>query len=331
MADTSRIDEAASRTPVRRRRFNWSPWGQREREAGLSVGREGAARAARAGTRVIEGLEKDLADAKARDARHTGRLVDTVRSERKRISDIGTKGVKKTAALLLRKNKKLAIAAGIGIPVVGAASFAGGLLRGRQGVKTVPAPPKFEELKIPGRSMMAYQQEPQADRQSGEFNVNVNSNSNRSAPAPSEPQQRSYGESRSYSASSSEPSRGSEGSSMTKQMRNQQRAVRDTKSYLGEAFDATVQRGVKVGRKHLAAMLQRDGLDQDQGQRIMNKFEREIGDQTSLKDFKDKGVTEDYDKRYPGRGKALLEAYRGRYAAGTTMSEMKANANASRS
>jgi hypothetical protein len=229
---------------------------------------------------------------------------------------------------LAAKNKKLAIGAAVAVPAVGAVSYVGGLLRGRQSVKPKPVPPKFEDLKIPGRSMMAYQQEPQADRQSGEFNVNVNSNSNRSESAPPEPQQRSYGESRSYSASRSEPS---EGSSMTKQMRNQQRAVRDTKSYLGEAFDATIQRGVKVGRKHLAAMLQRDGLDQDQGQRIMDKFEREIGDQTSLKDFKDKGVTEDYDKRYPGRGKALLEAYRGRYAPNTTMSEMKATANASRS
>jgi len=320
MADTSRIDEIARRTPVDRRMHIWSEMSQREREAGLSVGREGTRRATSAAGRIIE-------DAKRRDARHTGRLVDLVRRDRA----IGLKAVRKTADIarsLAAKNKKLAIGAAIAVPAVGAVSYVGGLLRGRQSVKPKPVPPKFEDLKIPGRSMMAYQQEPQADRQSGEFNVNVNSNSNRSEPAPSEPQQRSYGESRSYSASRSEPS---QGSSMTKQMRNQQRAVRDTKSYLGEAFDATVQRGVNVGRKHLAAMLQRDGLDQDQGQRIMNKFEREIGDQTSLKDFKDKGVTEDYDKRYPGRGKALLEAYRGRYAPNTTMSEMKATANASRS
>jgi hypothetical protein len=305
----------------------WSEMSQREREAGLSAGREGTRRALSVADRI---REAELKAAKSRNSRQVGRLVDLVRRDRA----IGLKGVKKTAAIarsLAAKNKKFAIGAAIAVPAVGAVSYVGGLLRGRQSVKPKPVPPKFEDLKIPGRSMMAYQQEPQADRQSGEFNVNVNSNSNRSAPAPSEPQQRSYGESRSYSASSSEPSRGSEGSSMTKQMRNQQRAVRDTKSYLGEAFDATVQRGVKVGRKHLAAMLQRDGLDQDQGQRIMNKFEREIGDQTSLKDFKDKGVTEDYDKRYPGRGKALLEAYRGRYAPNTTMSEMKATANASRS
>jgi hypothetical protein len=324
MADTSRIDEAASRIPVRRRRFDWSPWGQSEREAGLSVGREGTRRALSVADRI---REAELKAAKSRNSRQVGRLVDLVRRDRA----IGLKGVRKTAAIarsLAAKNKKLAIGAAVAVPAVGAVSYVGGLLRGRQSVKPKPVPPKFEDLKIPGRSMMAYQQEPQADRQSGEFNVNVNSNSNRSESAPPEPQQRSYGESRSYSASRSEPS---EGSSMTKQMRNQQRAVRDTKSYLGEAFDATIQRGVKVGRKHLAAMLQRDGLDQDQGQRIMDKFEREIGDQTSLKDFKDKGVTEDYDKRYPGRGKALLEAYRGRYAPNTTMSEMKATANASRS
>ena len=327
MADTSRIDEIARRTPVDRRISIFSPVSQSEREAGLSVGREGTRRALGVAERI---REAELKAAKSRNSRQVGRLVDLVRRDRA----IGLKGVRKTAAIarsLAAKNKKLAIGAAIAVPAVGAVSYVGGLLRGRQSVKPKPVPPKFEDLKIPGRSMMAYQQEPQADRQSGEFNVNVNSNSNRSAPAPSEPQPRSYGESRSYRASSSEPSRGSESSSMTSQMRNQQRAVRDTKSYLGEAFDATVQRGVKVGRKHLAAMLQRDGLDQDQGQRIMNKFEREIADQTSLKDFKDKGVTEDYDKRYPGRGKALLEAYRGRYAPNTSMSEMKATANASRS
>lgn len=324
MADTSRIDEIASRTPVTRRRYSWSPWGMDERAAGLSVGREGAGRAARAGTRVIEGLEKDLAGAKSRDSRHVGRLIGLVRRDRA----IGLKAVKKTAEIARKvaaKNKKLAIATAIGVPVAGALSYGAGLLRGRQGVKTVQAPPKFEDIKIPGRSMLPYQQdENYSDSGGGQRYVTRSEQyAPREQQAPAPQSQSSGGGS--YRVSSGERS------SLTQTMRNQQKAVRDTKSYLGEAFDATIRKGVTAGRKHLANMLERDGLDQDQGDRIMRKYDSEIGNQTSLKDFKDKGVTEDYESRNPGKGKALLAAYRGRYPAGTTMSEMKAAANASRS
>jgi hypothetical protein len=324
MADTSRIDEAASRIPVNPRRGFIATHGMGERRAGLSVGREGAGRAAAAGGRIISGLEKDLAEAKSRDSKHVGRLVDLVRRDRA----IGLKGVRKTAEIarkLAAKHKKLAIGTAIAVPVAGALSYGAGLLRGRQGVRTVQAPPKFEDIKIPGRSMLPYQQdENYSDSGGGQRYVTRSEQSalrEQQAPAPQAESSRGG----SYRVSSGERS------SLTSTMRNQQKAVRDTKSYLGEAFDATVRKGVNAGRKHLANMLERDGLDQDQGDRIMRKFDSEIGNQTSLKDFKDKGVTEDYESRNPGKGKALLAAYRGRYPAGTTMSEMKAAANASRS
>jgi len=317
MADTSRIDEIASRTPVDRRMHIWSEMSQREREAGLSVGREGTRRATSAAGRIIK-------DAKRRDARHTGRLVDLVRRDRA----IGLKAVRKTADIarsLAAKNKKLAIGAAIAVPAVGAVSYAGGLLRGRQGVKQAVTPPKFEDIKIPGRSAMPYDQEGSyADSSGGR--ERYTSSRERSAPR----EQEAPAPQTEQSQSSSYRVRSGEQSSLTSTMRNQQKAVRDTKSYLGEAFDATIQRGVKVGRKHLANMLERDGLDQDQGNRIMMKFDKEIGDQTSLRNFKDKGVTQDYESRNPGKGKDLLAAYRGRYQPGTTMSEMKAAANASR-
>lgn len=332
MADTSRIDEAASRIPGRRGGGtpSWLEGPMRaDRRAGLSlgraatrdaaavgvrvgkaeargVGRDAMGRATRAATRIIEGLDKELAGAKARDSRHVGKLVGVARK-------------------LAAKNKKLAIGAAIGVPVAGALTYGAGLLRGRQGVRTVQAPPKFEDIKIPGRSMLPYQQdENYSDSGGGQRYVTRSEQSaprEQQAPAPQAESSRGG----SYRVSSGEQS------SLTQTMRNQQKAVRDTKSYLGEAFDATIRKGVTAGRKHLANMLERDGLDQDQGDRIMRKYDSEIGNQTSLKDFKDKGVTEDYESRNPGKGKALLAAYRGRYPAGTTMSEMKAAANASRS
>lgn len=301
MADTSRIDEIARRTPTTPGR-SLNALGVSDRNVGLRVGRAAAGRAAAAGQREIGKLDKQIGFQK--------------------------KAIKKTADIARKwaaRHKKLAIGTAIAVPVAGALTYGAGLLRGRQGVKTVQAPPKFEDIKIPGRSMLPYQQdENYSDSGGGQRYVTRSEQyapREQQAPAP----QAQYSGGGSYRVSSGERS------SLTQTMRNQQKAVRDTKSYLGEAFDATIRKGVTAGRKHLANMLERDGLDQDQGDRIMRKYDSEIGNQTSLKDFKDKGVIDDYESRNPGKGKALLAAYRGRYPAGTTMSEMKAAANASRS
>lgn len=293
-----------------------------------SVGRDAMSRATGAAGRVIEGLETDLAGARARDVRHTSRAMGIAREGIAAAKAMDMRHGKKAVQLLRKlatKNKKLAIGTAIAVPVAGALTYGAGLLRGRQGVKAPVTPPKFEDIKIPGRSMLPYQQdENYSDSGGGQRYVTRSEQyAPREQQAPAPQAQSSGGGS--YRVSSGERS------SLTQTMRNQQKAVRDTKSYLGEAFDATIRKGVTAGRKHLANMLERDGLDQDQGDRIMRKYDSEIGNQTSLKDFKDKGVIDDYESRNPGKGKALLAAYRGRYPAGTTMSEMKAAANASRS
>jgi hypothetical protein len=217
--------------------------------------------------------------------------------------------VLKLAGKLKVGNKKLRRGLIFGVPaagiVAGAAGFAGGYTKGKKDAPTKVISPPYEDIKRPG----------------------VNAPSFRGADTDgliaggSSPSSAVGGGGGGY--------RGGQ-SSMTDTMKRNQRAVRDAKSYLGEAFDATVQKGVTTGRKHLAAMLQRDGVDNDTGMRLMKRYDKEIGSQESLKGYKTSGVTEEFDAENPNKRGALLSAYRGKYAGGTTLQQMREKASASR-
>jgi hypothetical protein len=77
-------------------------------------------------------------------------------------------------------------------------------------------------------------------------------------------------------------------------------------------------------------MLQRDGVDNETGTRIMKKYENSIAGQESLKGYNSRGLTEEFDAENPNKKGALLEAYRGKYAKGTTLQQMREKASASR-
>jgi hypothetical protein len=217
--------------------------------------------------------------------------------------------VLKLAGKLKIGNKKLRRGLIFGVPaaavVAGGAGFAGGYVKGKKDAPTKVVSPPYEDIKRPG----------------------VNAPSFRGADTDgliaggSSPSSAVGGGGGGY--------RGGQ-SSMTDTMKRNQRAVRDAKSYLGEAFDATVQKGVTTGRKHLAAMLQRDGVDNDTGMRLMKRYDKEIGSQESLKGYKTSGVTEEFDAENPNKRGALLSAYRGKYASGTTLQQMREKASASR-
>jgi hypothetical protein len=190
--------------------------------------------------------------------------------------------------------------------VAGGAGFAGGYVKGKKDAPTKVISPPYEDIKRPGVNAPSYRGADTGGLIAG-------------GSAPS-------------SAVGGQSGGGYRGgqSSMTETMKRNQRAVRDAKSYLGEAFDATVQKGVATGRKHLAAMLQRDGVDDETGVRLMKRYDKEIGSQESLKGYKTSGVTEEFDAENPNKRGALLSAYRGKYASGTTLQQMREKASAAR-
>jgi hypothetical protein len=214
--------------------------------------------------------------------------------------------VLKLASKLRVGNKTLRRALTFGLPaagiVAGGAGFAGGYIKGKKDAPTKVIRPPFEDIPRPGVNAPSFRGADTSGIVSG-------------GSAPSSGGGQSY--------------RGGQ-SSMTDTMKRNQRAVRDAESYLGEAFDATVQKGVQTGRKHLAAMLQRDGVDNETGTRIMKKYENSIAGQESLRGYKSRGLTEEFDAENPNKKGALLEAYRGKYAKGTTLQQMREKASASR-
>lgn len=287
------------------------------RGRGLALG-EGrrAERAARTAAEAARDTSRarGLALGAGRRAERTGRLAaELARDSAMRIAETN-KGraakVLKLAGKLKIGNKKLRRAAIIGVPsalaVGGGLGFLGGYVKGKKDAPEKVIRPPYEDIKRPGVNAPSYRGADTGGIIAG-------------GSAPS-------------SAVGGQSGGGYRGgqSSMTDTMKRNQQAVRDAKSYLGEAFDATVQKGVATGRKHLAAMLQRDGVDNETGMRLMKRFDNEIGSQESLKGYKTSGVTEEFDAENPNKRGALLSAYRGKYAAGTTLQQMREKASASR-
>jgi hypothetical protein len=99
------------------------------------------------------------------------------------------------------------------------------------------------------------------------------------------------------------------GSTMTQEARASQRAIRKPDDYLGEAFDATLRKGVNKGTAHLEHMMQMDKLDDDTRASLRNRFKKVQNDQI-LSQQKDKGIVERLDMEKAGRGENLLKAYR---------------------
>lgn len=119
---------------------------------------------------------------------------------------------------------------------------------------------------------------------------------------------------------------------LSERARNNQRANRSPDEYLGEAFDATVKRGRSVGRKHLQGMIVRDSVDEQTASELMSRYDKEINSQSTLKNYRDRGVTQEFDKANPSKAGRLLDEYRsmGRSTdgapRGATLAELKARA-----
>lgn len=119
---------------------------------------------------------------------------------------------------------------------------------------------------------------------------------------------------------------------LSERVRNNQKANRSPDDYLGEAFDATVKRGRDVGRKHLQGMLVRDSVDSDTATKLMNRYDKEIGAQRTLRDYKSEGIAQRFDRENPGKAGRILDEYRamgrreGAAPAGATYAQIKERA-----
>lgn len=119
---------------------------------------------------------------------------------------------------------------------------------------------------------------------------------------------------------------------LSERVRNNQKANRSPDDYLGEAFDATVKRGRDVGRKHLQGMLVRDSVDNDTAAKLMNRYDKEIGAQKTLRDYKSEGIAQKFDRENPGKAGRILDEYRsmgrreGAAPAGATYAQIKERA-----
>lgn len=119
---------------------------------------------------------------------------------------------------------------------------------------------------------------------------------------------------------------------LSERVRNNQKANRSPDDYLGEAFDATVKRGRDVGRKHLQGMLVRDSVDNDTATKLMNRYDKEIGAQKTLRDYKSEGIAQKFDRENPGKAGRILDEYRsmgrreGAAPAGATYAQIKERA-----
>jgi hypothetical protein len=123
----------------------------------------------------------------------------------------------------------------------------------------------------------------------------------------------------------SSPSYGG-GSVMTRQAVASQRAIRKPDEYLGEAFDATLRKGLNVGANHLERMMKADNLDEDTRNSLRQKFGKFREDQT-LKQHPDQGITERLNSEMEGRGQNLLNYYRsGDYGKGGKYERIKQKA-----
>ena len=108
-------------------------------------------------------------------------------------------------------------------------------------------------------------------------------------------------------------------------------AVRTPDSYLGEAFDYSLQKGTTSGTKYLEHMFRRDKISEDDQQRLRERFNKKVvGDQTLKTYGADKGITQDVEGKQAGLGSALLNKYRdtGSYKGNTDYGTMRAAAEA---
>ena len=134
------------------------------------------------------------------------------------------------------------------------------------------------------------------------------------------------------SASSGSSGASSSQASLSDRVRANNKANRSPKEYLGEAFDATVKRGRDVGRKHLQGMLVRDSVDEATARNLIARYDKEIGSQKTLTDYKSEGIAQKFDRENPGKAGRILDEYRamGRSAdaapAGATYKDIKARA-----
>ena len=112
---------------------------------------------------------------------------------------------------------------------------------------------------------------------------------------------------------------------------NNGNAVRKPDSYLGEAFDYSLQKGTTSGSKYLEHMFRRDKVSEDDQQRLRERFNKKVvGDQTLKEYGADKGITQTLEGKKSGLGEALLGKYRdtGTYQGNTKYDVMRAAAEA---
>lgn len=103
---------------------------------------------------------------------------------------------------------------------------------------------------------------------------------------------------------------GSALSSMKEDMKTSAKVVRGDRDYMGEAFDASLRRGVGKGREYLKSQLAKDNVSDKKQQEILGRFQAKFANDEALTSKKD-GLVAGYEKG--GEAKKLLDAYRGKY------------------
>lgn len=96
-------------------------------------------------------------------------------------------------------------------------------------------------------------------------------------------------------------------------MRASAAAVRPDRDYMGEAFDATLRKGVTSGRAYLKSQLARDKADVNKTKTTLAAYDKRVGKDTLL--GRDRGVGYLKNADSDQTQKDLLSAYRGRFGA----------------
>lgn len=97
------------------------------------------------------------------------------------------------------------------------------------------------------------------------------------------------------------------------EMRASAAAVRPDRDYMGEAFDATLRKGVTSGRAYLKSQLARDKADVNKTKTTLAAYDKRVGSDTLL--GRDRGVGYLKNADSDQTQKDLLSAYRGRFGA----------------
>lgn len=114
---------------------------------------------------------------------------------------------------------------------------------------------------------------------------------------------------------------GSALSSMKEDMKTSAKVVRGDRDYMGEAFDASLRRGVGKGREYLKSQLAKDNVSDKKQQEILGRFQAKFAKDEALTS-NENGLVAGYEKG--GEAKKLLDAYRkrGGYRKGATAAEI---------